>query len=156
MSLDIYLRLPANSETGGDPTPETEERIFIREGGQNKEISREEFYERFPGCEPVAFVSPRDDIEVFTANITHNLNRMAEACGLYDVMWNPDENGWTHAEDLIPRLRYGLTKLVTDPLVYKDMNPENGWGDYGLLLQTASDLLDACLRWPRAEVSVWK
>lgn len=56
MSLDIYLRLPANSETGGDPTPETEERIFIREGGQNKEISREEFYERFPGREPVAFV----------------------------------------------------------------------------------------------------
>lgn len=153
MSLDIYLRLPAGApETPPDP----EERIFVRIGGQTKEVTREEYAELYPGREPVAVVSPRDDTEVFSANITHNLNRMAEACGLYDVMWNPDENGYTHAEDLIPRLRLGLAKLVTDPITFKEFDPPNGWGDYGLLLQTASDLLDACQRWPRAEVSVWK
>jgi precorrin-6x reductase len=28
----------------------------------------------------------------FEANITHNLNRMAEAAGVYKVLWRPEEN----------------------------------------------------------------
>lgn len=151
MSLDIYLRLPGETEPG-----EPEEKIFVRIGGQNKEVTREEYEEMYPGRMPVAVVSPRDDREVFTANITHNLSEMARACGLYDPLWNPEEKNWTKAEQLVAPLRVGLYKLVCDPMGYKEFNPVNGWGDYALLLQTASDLLDACQRWPDAVVSVWK
>ena len=35
---------------------------------------------------------------VYEGNITHNLNRMAEACGIYMELWRPEEIGVIKAE----------------------------------------------------------
>ena len=49
-----------------------------------------------------------DGDEVYSRNITHNLNKMAEAAGIYTVLWRPDENGITKAHQCIEPLRTGL------------------------------------------------
>lgn len=31
-------------------------------------------------------------VELFEANITHNLNKMAKEVGIYEYLWRPDED----------------------------------------------------------------
>lgn len=50
--------------------------------------------------------------EVYDANITHNLNTMAEEAGIYKHLWRPEELGITKAKDLIEPLAEGLAKMV--------------------------------------------
>jgi hypothetical protein len=92
------------------------------------------------------------DGEIYWRNITHNLGTMASQAGLYEAMWRPDEQGWTHARDLITPLRDGLAALQSDPERFKGFNPANGWGDYDGLLDFAASYLAACMKWPDAEV----
>lgn len=148
MSLDVYLRSPSS------PEGEERERIYIRQGGATREVSRAEWDELHPGRDPVVVVLP-DDGSMYSRNITHNLARMAGHAGkLYEAMWRPDEEGWTHARDLIEPLTDGLARLQADPEHFKQFNPENGWGDYDGLCEFVADYLGACMKWPDAEVEV--
>lgn len=149
MSLDVWLTLP------GVEVAIEAQRIFIRENGRNVEISREEWDRRYPGREPFTVVSPEIET-VYDGNITHNLNSMAEAAGIYGVLWRPDKNGITHALQLIDPLRTGLAALKNNPDVYKTFNPENGWGTYEGLVSFVEEYLAACEQYPSAEVSVWR
>lgn len=147
MSLDVYL------EMEGVEKSVAVERIFIREDGQNKEISLAEWRERFPNREP--FTVDADDGEaVYSANITHNLNKMADGAGIYKHLWRPDEIGITKAAELIEPLRAGLALLKSDPARFKKFNPENGWGTYEGLVIFVEDYLAACEEYPAAKVSV--
>ena len=65
---------------------------------------------------------------VFSANITHNLNKMAMACGIYDAIWRPDENGYVKAEDIIEIVEEGLKKLKDNPEEYKKIQPRQWVG----------------------------
>ena len=154
MSLDVYLRIP---RTRTEPTPD---RIFIREGGQTKEISRAEWDARFPDRDPVVVKGDEgDDSEfetVYSQNITHNLNHMAKEAGIYEALWRPEEINITKAADLVPLMRDGLALLNSDPERFEAFNPSNGWGDYGGLCAFVADYLAACERWPDADVSVWR
>jgi hypothetical protein len=91
---------------------------------------------------------------VFELNVTHNLNKMAEAAGIYKALWRPEELGVLYAEDLIPRLQLGLDKLLADPETYKALNPENGWGTYEGLVRTVRRYLAACRDYPHATIEV--
>lgn len=91
---------------------------------------------------------------VFECNITHNLNRMADAAGLYRAIWRPDEIGIKNAGELVSILEEGLEKLKRDPEEYRAMNPSNGWGTYELLVTCVTEYLEACKSHPDAEVSV--
>lgn len=91
---------------------------------------------------------------VFSANITHNLNTMADAAGIYGVLWRPAENGVATAQDLIAPLEEGLTTLNADPERFYAMNPANGWGSYDGLLAFVKDYLRACRENPECEVRV--
>jgi hypothetical protein len=92
---------------------------------------------------------------VWDCNITHNLAAMAKEAGLYEVMWRPETLFPTPiARNLIPRLQRGIKKLITDPDRFKILNPENGWGDYEGLLETAIALLVSCKTYPDAEIEV--
>lgn len=144
MSLDVYLTNVAPSGNGSG--------IFVRRNGRTEEITRQEWDAAFPGREPivVAETHSRD----FSANITHNLNTMAAAAGIYHHLWRPDEIGITKASELIEPLAEGLALLRSDPERFKAFNPENGWGDYDGLVDFVSEYLDACLRNPDALVSV--
>jgi len=150
VSLDVYLY-----QAGGAPAA-PRSGIFIREDGAMKEISREEWGERFPGREPVvSSVTENDpDQEVYWRNITHNLTTMADAAGLYRPMWRPDEIGITTAEQLIAPLSDGLMALKDDPERFRKFNPADGWGDYDGLVAFVEDYLGACRRFPSARVEV--
>lgn len=148
MSLDVHLTLKGVQNLPTGP------KIFIREDGQTKEISRDEWDVRFPGREPVTVELNNDDAEVYWGNITHNLNEMAEAAGLYKPLWYPDELGFTKAAQLIEPLRDGLAKLQTEPDVYRALNPSNGWGDYDGFLRFVREYLTACLTYPDADIHV--
>jgi len=148
MSLDVYLTLPdAKIENSGSG-------IFVREGGQTKEISREEWDEKFPGREPVVAQSSGKDDTVYDANITHNLNEMAKEAGIYKYLWRPEELDIKYARDLTTPLEVGIKLLISNPARFKEFNPTNGWGNYEGLVDFVDKYLDACRRYPNAEVSV--
>jgi hypothetical protein len=153
MSLDVYLELE------GQKVPKTGSGIFIRENGSTREISQEEWYEKNPDRDPVVllFESEEEDTSrVYHANITHNLNTMANDAGIYKYLWRPDELGIVVAKELIKPLEEGLALLKSEPARFKQFNPKNGWGTYEGLVEFVDSYLEACKKYPEAKVSVWR
>lgn len=147
MSLDVYLTLEsAESKTGSG--------IFVRENGQTREISKQEWDEKFPGIEPVIATYDDEDNEVYSANITHNLSKMADAAGIYYHLWRPDEIGITHAYQLVEPLEIGLEKLRNNPDHYQQFNSPNGWGKYEYFVPFVGKYIQACREYPNATVNV--
>lgn len=148
MSLDVSLY----DNTQKIQSSEHGSGIFIRENGQNREITREEWDERFPGREPFIAHIEHDESLVFDYNITHNLGKMADQAGIYQWLWRPEEQQVERAEQLIEPLREGLAKLKADPDKFRQFNPENGWGNYEGLVQFVEAYLAACEQHPHATV----
>lgn len=148
MSLDVYLTLPGAPKREGSG-------IYVREDGQTREITREEWDRRFPSVAPYV-VDQGDDTPIYEANITHNLAPMAREAGVYEVLWRPEKVGITLAVDLIPPLTTGLAILQSDPDRFRLLNPPNGWGSYEGLVSFVRNYLDACQRYPQALVSAWR
>jgi hypothetical protein len=94
--------------------------------------------------------------EVFTANITHNLNKMAEAVGIYKALWRPDENGFAKAKEIVSVVEKSLTELKNNPTEYKKYDSENGWGVYIHFVPFVESVLDACKEYPEAIIEVWR
>lgn len=183
MSLDVYLRKPADNfqGLGGKPRYGV---IFVRENGAMREISREEWDAKYPDREPITIDIVPDDRELFSANITHNLNTMAGEAGIYEALWRPEEmiapeiaarlhisekeKGYhhedtkaieaefptPHARDLIEPLRAGLALMKSDPSRFEKLNPSNGWGSYDVFVPWIERYLEACEENPDAEVEV--
>lgn len=93
---------------------------------------------------------------VWDGNITHNLNKMAAAVGIYDAMWHPDRIGATHAAQIIGRLREGLEMLKSDPEHYSTFEPSNKWGTYADLVKFVEEYLAACEENPDAEIVAYR
>lgn len=146
MSLDVYLTRVGESR-------KYEARIFVREDGQTKEFSRREWDEKFPGREMVTFEEPEIET-VYSSNITHNLNRVAEEAGIYKHLWYPEEIGISKASQLIAPLDAGLALMKSDPARFEKHNASNGWGLYQHFVTWVRDYLDACRDYPDADVSV--
>ena len=169
MSLDVYLI------TKEAQTKKASSGIFVRENGQTKEITQEEWNAKYPNIESVKFYQEEQETkEVYSANITHNLNTMADKAGIYEALWRPhrlkegynipennheaeckfeDENKTT-AKDIIPLLEKGLTDLKARPEYFKTFNPSNGWGTYEGLVSFVENYLNACIEYPGADVEV--
>ena len=96
------------------------------------------------------------EIEVFTYNITHNLNKMASEAGIYKALWRPDEINITKAKDLIPLLEEGLESLESNPGFYREFNSPNGWGCYEDLVKFVRRYLQACRIHKEATVYAWR
>ena len=150
MSLDVYLTLPQPVKVSAGSG------IFVREGGQTVEISREEWNRRFPDREPVTF-QREDEYETnegYSANITHNLGRMAEEAGIYKHLWRPEEIGISKARQLIEPLSIGVALMKREPERFIALNPANGWGSYDGFVPWIERYIAACCEFPEAEVSV--
>lgn len=121
-------------------------------------------------------------VYLFSANITHNLARMANEAGLYLACWRPaclldaaiaaqliaaeESKQWAdarglearlpqpHARDLTAPLRAGLALLKSDPDRFRAFNAENGWGTYGDFVPWVEKYLAACESHPAALVEV--
>jgi len=95
-----------------------------------------------------------DNEELYWANITHNLNKMADAAGLYEALWRPDEIGITKASELIGKLGLGLYVLKSDKDTFEKLAPANGWGSYNGLVSFVEKYLEACQDYPNAIINV--
>ena len=89
---------------------------------------------------------------VYDSNITHNLGKMAVACGVYYACWHPEEIGIKRAKWLIPMLQNGVKLLKEHPEFYKQFDSPNGWGMYIHFLPWLEKYLDACKLYPEAKV----
>lgn len=85
-------------------------------------------------------------------NITHNLVNMADKCGLYKVIWRPEEENIQEAQHMIPFLKEGIDKLMSEPEYYRGFNPKNGWGSYEGFLKFCQEYLDACKQFPDSKI----
>jgi hypothetical protein len=94
------------------------------------------------------------ETEVFSTNITHNLNEMADKAGIYEALWRPEEKGWKLASDIIPVLEKGLKKLKAKPDYYKKFDAKNGWGTYEHFVPFVEEVLKACKEFPDGTIAV--
>lgn len=92
--------------------------------------------------------------EVYSANITHNLTEMADAAGIYGIVWRPEENGITKAKQLIEPLRNAVVEMCAEPERFRAFDSPNGWGLYDNFLPWLDKLLAACVAAPEATVRV--
>lgn len=95
-----------------------------------------------------------EENEVFSQNITHNLGKMADAAGIYDCVWRPDEHGYSKASDIIADLRIGIASMTTAPTHYKQYDSPNGCGLYEHFIPWLINYLEACEKYPDAWIGV--
>lgn len=95
-----------------------------------------------------------NDIDVFSANITHNLGRMADEAGIYKALWRPEEEGWTKAGDIVEIVEEGLAKMQSQPEYFEQFNSSNGWGLYEHFVPWVERYLEACKKYPSATIYV--
>jgi len=99
-------------------------------------------------------------VSVYTANITHNLGRMAAEVKLtngrtlYEVLWRPGEHDMKFAKDIAELLDEGWNILLSDPVKFKQFTPENHWGSYERLCDFVYKYRNACWDQPDAELSI--
>jgi len=87
--------------------------------------------------------------ELFSGGVTHNLGSMARAAGIYDVLWRCE---YKKARDLIEPLTVGLRLLTSDPKRFHQYDAPNGWGTYENLVSFVQKLVDGCEEHPDAEI----
>lgn len=149
MSLDIHLisqkKVFSTKHSG----------IFVREKGQMKEISEEEWYKKHPNNEPVRFLGEKQETNrIYDSNITHNLTAMADAADIYYALWRPEEKGFKYAKDIIPALELGLEFLRADEKKFRKFDDPNGWGTYEQFVPFVEEYLAACREHPDALIEV--
>lgn len=91
-------------------------------------------------------------------NFTHNLAIMAEAAGIYQVLWHPNkecsyswEDDWIEyqtAKEMLPILQAGYDRMLLEPDHYKSFEPSNKWGTYEGFLGVISEIIAACKEFP--------
>lgn len=91
--------------------------------------------------------------ELFDANITHNLGKMADKAGIYEACWRPEEIGAKQAKDILPLLEKGYADLKARPDYFKQFDSPNGWGLYIHFLPWVENYLNACKEYP--EATIW-
>jgi hypothetical protein len=91
---------------------------------------------------------------LYSSNITHNLNKMAEAAGIYMHLWRPEEIGISKASQLIDPLFAGYKVLITEAERMKEFSPHNGWGTHYSFVPFVREYLEACAKYPDATVEV--
>lgn len=95
-----------------------------------------------------------EEERLYEANVTHNLNKMADKAGIYQALWRPDENGMVKAKDIIDILTKGLKKMKKYPERFKKLNPPNGWGSYDEFVPWIENYLKVCIEYPEATIKV--
>ena len=95
-----------------------------------------------------------DQSEIHSQNITHNLNRMADAAGIYKCLWRPDENGFDTAGQLIEPLAFAIEQMKCYPERFDAYNASNGWGTREQFIPWLEELYSFCLSNPDTTISV--
>ena len=116
-------------------------------------------------------LEPRRE-EVYSANITHNLGKMAGEAGIYEALWRPYQlkEGYNIPEDdhkaeweyedanpvkaseIIEIIEKGLADMKARPKHYEKFNSSNGWGMYHNFVPWIEEYLKALKEFPEAQV----
>ena len=142
MSLDFTIRRK-------EPVTTLHTGIWVRQNGQNVELSLEEAQERWPD-QKIELYEEKSDV-YWHGNITHNLGKMAEHVDtvhtdytLYDLLWRPGEY---NLSEVTRPYRYLISNALMYMLLHKKeleaYNPTNKWGDYNTLLSFVQNLATA-------------
>jgi len=94
-----------------------------------------------------------DGTELYWRNITHNLGGMAQALGVYEILWHPGDH--LHAADLVAPLERAVQLLDENPAEYKQYEAPNGWGTISGFYRFLTDVLRAAKDNPSARVKAW-
>lgn len=86
-------------------------------------------------------------------NITSNVAPMWDAA--MPELNLRDMDGKTGAECL-PHLQAGMLDMAQSRHKYLEMEPENGWGDFGGALSVLVEMAHECEQNPFSVVSVWR
>lgn len=100
----------------------------------------------------ISLVCPHCKHAAASENITHNLGAMAQALGIYDLVWHA--KGVGTAADLIVPVEGALAKLKADPERYRKFEAENGWGTVEGFIDFLGRLLVGCRADPGLVVEV--
>lgn len=92
--------------------------------------------------------------QVYWANITHNLGKMAGEAGIYEALWRPEEIGKTKASEIVELLEKGLADLKERPKHFEKFNSPNGWGMYEHFVPFVEKYLEACKEYPDTIIEV--
>ena len=110
--------------------------------------------------------------DVYSANITHNLGKMAGEAGLYEALWRPhrlkeeynipendhqaeykfEEENPVRAYEIIPIIEKGLEDMLARPKHYETFNSPNGWGKYEHFIPFIEKYLEALKEYPESFV----
>lgn len=109
---------------------------------------------------------------LYSANITHNLNKMADEAGLYEALWRPyqlkegynipeddyqaeykfEADNPVQAHEIISIIEKGLEDMKARPKHYETFNSPNGWGMYEHFVPFIEEYLEALKKYPEAFV----
>ena len=93
--------------------------------------------------------------EVYSANVTHNLMKLATAAGICKYLWYPKETEIKTAGELAEKLRAAIADMEDRPDYYKQFDPPNKWGSYEGFIPWLKSLLAACEEHPNASLKAW-
>jgi hypothetical protein len=96
----------------------------------------------------------KEEEELYWANITHNLNKMAAEADIYQALWRPEEINSTKAKNIMKLLEKGLKNLKSRPEYFEQFNSSNGWGLYENFVPFVENYLKACKEFPNADIYV--
>jgi hypothetical protein len=116
-------------------------------------------------------LEPRRE-EVYSANITHNLGKMASEAGIYEALWRPyqlkegydipeddydaeyafEEANPVRAHEIIEIVEKRLEDMKARPKHYEKFNSSNGWGMYHNFVPWIEEYLKALKEFPESQV----
>ena len=93
------------------------------------------------------------EVEVTNRNITHNLNNLWRALGIYDDLYNSEDK---KAKDIILSIQNAILKLGKNLSEYKKFDSPNGWGLAENGLNFLKELLIDLNEYPDATIKISK
>lgn len=91
---------------------------------------------------------------IYHFNYTSNFNKMADAAGIYEALFDINRIKAKQAKDIIYFLQKGLNKLLRDPCYYEKFNDPEGWEEYSTFVETVKEYLHACMENPEALIDI--
>jgi len=106
----------------------------------------------FPTFEDLRrFVDSETHITITLAQetITHNLTEMAEALGVYDILWH---SGGLKAYDILFKINTAISELTFNRKQYEIYESPNGWGTVNGMLSFLKRVKEDCEEYPDAKL----
>lgn len=97
------------------------------------------------------WLTEKNETELMSKNITHNLSGMWKEVGVYDALYLSE--GKT-ANEVLPILEEGLEEMVNEPERFKPFEATNGWGLYKNAVTWLSELISEFKKHPNGVIGV--